>query len=292
MKKKIKMRRYREGDLVDEDSPESQKVYRSDLSEVSDEERMPRSMAPVMRKAAQTETARRSAVQAREESAPDTSRSPSMTESPRNAIVGDGRYLDYGNIKRGAIRRERSDEEKARNEENTQMLGGALATALSAGRVGSGVYGAQKMANRIRDISQTAKAQEMTAAEAARAARIRARQETSRASRAAKKEDEVKPKHSLTKTADKEASAARRPRHAVLAAQSKELTPSQAAMADRIRARQEMFGSGRAAREFAEAGGMKRGGKVKRYSSGGSVSSASKRADGIAQRGKTRGRIF
>jgi len=37
--------------------------------------------------------------------------------------------------------------------------------------------------------------------------------------------------------------------------------------------------------------GMKKGGKVKKYASGGSVSSASKRADGIAQRGKTRGRI-
>jgi hypothetical protein len=37
--------------------------------------------------------------------------------------------------------------------------------------------------------------------------------------------------------------------------------------------------------------GFKRGGTVKKYASGGSVSSASKRADGIAQRGKTKGRI-
>lgn len=37
--------------------------------------------------------------------------------------------------------------------------------------------------------------------------------------------------------------------------------------------------------------GMRRGGAVKKYASGGSVSSASKRADGIAQRGKTKGRI-
>jgi len=36
------------------------------------------------------------------------------------------------------------------------------------------------------------------------------------------------------------------------------------------------------------AGGMKRGGKVKKYAGGGS---ASKRADGIAQRGKTKGRM-
>jgi hypothetical protein len=37
-------------------------------------------------------------------------------------------------------------------------------------------------------------------------------------------------------------------------------------------------------------GGFKRGGSVKRYASGGSVSSASKRADGIAKKGKTRGK--
>lgn len=43
-------------------------------------------------------------------------------------------------------------------------------------------------------------------------------------------------------------------------------------------------------RESAEFN-MKRGGKVKKYSSGGSTSSASKRADGIAQRGKTRGKM-
>ena len=35
----------------------------------------------------------------------------------------------------------------------------------------------------------------------------------------------------------------------------------------------------------------KKGGKVKKYASGGSVSSASKRADGCAQRGKTKGRM-
>jgi hypothetical protein len=38
-------------------------------------------------------------------------------------------------------------------------------------------------------------------------------------------------------------------------------------------------------------GVFKHGGGVKRYASGGSVSSASKRADGIAKKGKTRGKI-
>ena len=37
--------------------------------------------------------------------------------------------------------------------------------------------------------------------------------------------------------------------------------------------------------------GMKKGGKVKKMASGGTTSSASKRGDGIAQRGKTKGRV-
>jgi len=40
-----------------------------------------------------------------------------------------------------------------------------------------------------------------------------------------------------------------------------------------------------------EALGMKKGGAVKKMASGGAVSYASKRADGIAQRGKTKGRM-
>jgi len=45
--------------------------------------------------------------------------------------------------------------------------------------------------------------------------------------------------------------------------------------------------------EAAFEGGMKRGGKVKKMASGGSVkSSASRRADGIAQRGKTKGKFY
>jgi hypothetical protein len=35
----------------------------------------------------------------------------------------------------------------------------------------------------------------------------------------------------------------------------------------------------------------KRGGSVKKYASGGTVSSASRRADGIATKGKTRGKM-
>ena len=45
-------------------------------------------------------------------------------------------------------------------------------------------------------------------------------------------------------------------------------------------------------RAYKEGLGMKKGGKVKGYKAGGSVSSASKRADGCAVRGKTKGRMI
>ncbi len=44
--------------------------------------------------------------------------------------------------------------------------------------------------------------------------------------------------------------------------------------------------------EMAEMGAMKKGGSVKKMASGGMTSSASKRGDGIAQRGKTRGKMY
>jgi len=47
----------------------------------------------------------------------------------------------------------------------------------------------------------------------------------------------------------------------------------------------------RAAREAREVDGMRSGGRVKKYSGGGSTSSASKRADGCATKGKTRGKF-
>jgi hypothetical protein len=236
MKKRNKILRYSEGELVDDDDLEAQKVYNADLEELSDEERMPRSMAPVMRKAARTASARRSAVQSRERAAAPGREPPSMTESPRNAITGAGAAMDR-NALTGSYRR-MSDEARSgakgrpmtEREQKAASAAGLAATLVPASRVAKGAIDVSKAAKRIRDVSQTAKAQELTAAEAARAARIRARQD--------------------------------------------------------------MFGSGKAAREYAESGGMRRGGRVKKYAAGGSVSSASKRADGIAVRGKTRGRIF
>ena len=43
--------------------------------------------------------------------------------------------------------------------------------------------------------------------------------------------------------------------------------------------------------KFGTLGRMRKGGSVKKYASGGSVSSASKRADGCAVKGKTRGKM-
>lgn len=42
---------------------------------------------------------------------------------------------------------------------------------------------------------------------------------------------------------------------------------------------------------YEKAMGMKKGGKVKKYAGGGSTGSASKRADGCAVKGKTRGKF-
>jgi hypothetical protein len=53
----------------------------------------------------------------------------------------------------------------------------------------------------------------------------------------------------------------------------------------------EYYDSGKAAID-KEQGMFKRGGKVKKMASGGMTSSASKRGDGIAQRGKTRGKMY
>jgi hypothetical protein len=52
-----------------------------------------------------------------------------------------------------------------------------------------------------------------------------------------------------------------------------------------------MEGREKTEKERKERLGMKRGGSVKKMASGGNVSSASKRADGIAQKGKTRGKM-
>ena len=48
---------------------------------------------------------------------------------------------------------------------------------------------------------------------------------------------------------------------------------------------------GMGGKELEKAMNKKKGGAVKKYAKGGSVSSASKRADGIATKGKTRGKI-
>ena len=49
---------------------------------------------------------------------------------------------------------------------------------------------------------------------------------------------------------------------------------------------------GMGGKEIEKAMNKKKGGAVKKYAKGGSVSSASKRADGCATKGKTKGRII
>lgn len=60
---------------------------------------------------------------------------------------------------------------------------------------------------------------------------------------------------------------------------------------DKMEAEEQLRAQEKAAAEQAAAQGMKKGGRVKKMAKGGSVGSASKRADGCATRGKTRGRM-
>lgn len=258
MKKRMKTKRYYEGEdvRVDDDNPESQRVYRSDLTEISDEERMPRGAMSVARKAAQTGVARAKALEAR--GAADTSQSPSMTESPSNAIVGSGAAFDRRKLT-GAGSYSRLDEDarsgkKARpmtdRERQAMEAAGLAATMIPAGRVAKGVYEVGKAADTARRMGNAVKAYDAEKAAAA-------------GERAAKLAD-----------IEKKSAEAKRAR-------------------DISRAREDMFGSQEAAKDAAKRGLMRRGGSVKRYSSGGSVkSSASRRADGIATKGKTKGRFI
>lgn len=205
MKKRLKMKRYEDGGDVDDDV-EPEVIRRSSASgvRVNYEDK---AEAKPKRKAASDDDS----YDRKEMSRPA---SASRKEAKEDTSAVTGRML--------AKRDTRSAEEKAaENKYLRENIAGPAAVLAATRGVGRYTLGAKKMADRIRDISQTAKAQQMTAKETA--------------------------------------------------------------MADRIRARQEMFGSGKAAREFAEAGGMKRGG---------SVGSASRRADGIAMRGKTKGRLI
>lgn len=59
-----------------------------------------------------------------------------------------------------------------------------------------------------------------------------------------------------------------------------------------VRPRNPMQERAAAAMRTSMAGGMKKGGCVKKMKTGGSTGSASKRADGIAAKGKTKGKII
>jgi hypothetical protein len=245
MKKRLKMKKYKSGGGVDDDDLESQKVYRSDLTEISDEERMPRGSKSVARKAAQTGAARTKAMEARDTA--DTSQSPSMTESQRNAIPGSGAAFDRRSLTGAGSYSRMSDEAKSgakgrpmtERESKAASAAGLAATLTPAGRVGKGIYEVGKAANMARRMGNVSKAYDAEKAAAAgeRAAKL-AEFEAKRAARRGGKSVE-----------------------------------GRMGVTDDI------------------GMGYKRGGSVKRYSSGGSVS-ASRRGDGIASRGKTRGRII
>lgn len=211
MKKRLKMKRYEDGGDVDDDV-EPEVIRRSHASGVrvnyeDDKEDKPKKSSKSAKKdddSYDRKEQRRAMMSGFGE--------PSRKSEDTGAVTG-----------RSLVKKDRrsAEEKAAENKYIRENITGPLVTSVGAGRMVKGAMEVGKAAKRIRDVSQAAKAQEMTAKETA--------------------------------------------------------------MADRIRARQDMFGSGKAAREYAEAGGMKRGG---------SVGSASRRADGIASRGKTKGRMI
>jgi len=248
MKKRMKMKRYQEGDLVDDDSPESQKVYRSDLTEISDEERRPRGMASFARKAAQTGKARAEAIQSRSEA--DTSKYPSMTESPRNAIRGAGAAFDRGELT-GSYRRMSDEAESGakgrpmtERESTAANVAGLAAALIPVGRVllpvGRGAKGVETL-HQARQRVAGEKAADVLA-------KIDAKKDAAKMGRA-------------RKAAEKEN-----------------------AVRDYLRG----ASYGDRATGHRAGGSIKK--PVKRYASGGFVS-ASRRADGIATKGKTKGRF-
>lgn len=253
MKKRMKMKRYQEGDLVDEDSPESQKVYRSDLSEVSDEERMPRSMPSVVRKAAQTGAARAAAMEARGGDSRQASSPQSSAPSVRGSDDSEtSAYTDNSILRRRAIRNEWSPEQKKAYSEGMQRVGELGVAALPVGRVAKRVYDVNKAANAARSVETLTQARERVAGKAAADVmeKIAARKDAAKmgkARRAAEREDEVRDYLKGASYGDR-------------------------------------------ATGHRAGGSIKK--QVKRYASGGSVSSsASRRADGIASKGKTKGRF-
>jgi hypothetical protein len=69
------------------------------------------------------------------------------------------------------------------------------------------------------------------------------------------------------------------------------LTKDQIAGKEKVENLRRTYGPSQDERDRMARSGMKKGGKVKTMAKGGKVSSASSRGDGIAQRGKTRGRM-
>jgi hypothetical protein len=247
MKKRLKMKKYESGGGVDDDDPESQRVFRSDgMTEYSDEERMPRGAKSVASKAAQTGAARASAMEARGRDDREISSPPSRSEqAPTASSSGSnvnqipvGGFDDYKGKYPTKSSLEESLDSAAR-----YIPGTGAGARVAVGKVASGLA-------RAKPVETLARGRERVAGKATAdvLAKIDARKSAvkmGKARRAAEKEDEVR---------------------------------------DYLRG----ASYGDKATGHRTGGSIKR--EVKRYSSGGSVS-ASRRADGIASRGKTRGKI-
>jgi hypothetical protein len=276
-------KRYDNGGGVDfdaDDDPESQKVFRDDdaggLTELSDEERMPRRSASAPRKASTAPSLAASSsstvTPAQEQylRAREQEKTTSKREADEDKKIDTGASRDFSKLGRGALKRRRSEKELAQNAENTQRLGGLMATAIPVGRMASGAYKMGKAAHTSRRISNVAKKYDAERA-AAQAARRNGKS--------------VEGRMGVT---DNIGMGYKRGGSIM---ESKKMMGKEVAFMKKKNAPKSMIKHEKAemGMKFAKGGGIESRGKTKgtviRMAAGGSVSA---RADGIAQRGKTK----
>jgi hypothetical protein len=103
--------------------------------------------------------------------------------------------------------------------------------------------------------------------------------------------DAYKQKQLRDDIADSEDEAVGRAPPVALPFKKQPLTKDQIAGKEKVESLRRTYGPSQDERDRMARNGMKKGGKVKAMAKGGSVSSASNRADGCASKGKTKGRM-
>lgn len=170
----------------------------------------------------------------------------------------------------------------------TAMKGEATAKPKTSGVIEAGIAAAKDQEDRrsqIKDVTTSPRLSDI----------LNTRNMAAQADNSAREQREKLSKQEQARTANLLSTGTGR---ALLDKQEPRITQRMRALDDKAKAYNDEFKSrDSAARSAYEGQGydydaMKKGGKVKKYAKGGTVASASKRADGIAQKGKTRGKIY